>query len=135
VRTTESKAAAAARIGAALARRKRAELLELLRPCFARTEPWLQAGRYAAAVMSQIPRRNGWTIAAQIGDRAPDKTQRLFSRAVWDTSAAMAVVRRFAVAGLDLADIRPNLHEDLPLKLSHRRSASSWLRSDDKGQQ
>jgi hypothetical protein len=59
VRTTESKAAAAARIGAALARRKRAELQELLRPCFARTEPWLQAGKYAAAVMSQIPKRNG----------------------------------------------------------------------------
>jgi SRSO17 transposase len=103
VRTAKPKAAAAARIGAALARRKRAELLEGLRPCFARTEPWLQAGKYAAAVMSQIPRRNGWTIAAHIGDRAPDRTQRLLSRAVWDTVAAMAVVRRFAVAGLDEA--------------------------------
>jgi SRSO17 transposase len=103
VRTTKPKAAAAARIGAALARRKRGELLELLRPCFARTGPWLQAGKYAAAVMSQIPRRNGWTIAAQAGDRAPDKTQRLLSRAVWDTVAAMGVVRRFAVAGLDEA--------------------------------
>jgi len=50
-----------------------------------------------------MPRRNGWTIAAQIGDRAPDKTQRLLSRAVWDTCAAMGVVRRFAVAGLDEA--------------------------------
>ena len=106
VRTTKPKAAAAARIGAALARRKRAELLEGLRPCFARTEPWLQAGKYTAAVMSQIPRRNGWTIAAHIGDRAPDRTQRLLSRAVWDTVAAMAVVRRFAVAGLDEAACR-----------------------------
>jgi SRSO17 transposase len=103
VKTTKPKAAAAARIGAALARRKCAELLGLLRPCFARTEPWLQAGKYAAAVMSQIPRRNGWTIAAQAGDRAPDKTQRLLSRAVWDTFAAMGAVRRFAVAGLDEA--------------------------------
>ena len=103
MKTTKPKAAAAARIGAALARRKRAELLDLLRPCFARTEPWLQAGKYAAAVMSQIPRRNGWTIAAQAGDRTPDKTQRLLSRAVWDTFAAMGVVRRFAVAGLDEA--------------------------------
>jgi SRSO17 transposase len=103
VRTTRSKAAAAARIGGALARRKRAELLGLLRPCFARTEPWLQAGKYAAALMSQIPRRNGWTIAARAGDRAPDKTQRLLSRAAWDTFAAMGVVRRFAVAGLDEA--------------------------------
>jgi hypothetical protein len=33
--------------------------MDLLRPCFARTGPWLQAGKYAAAVMSQIRRRNG----------------------------------------------------------------------------
>ena len=56
VRTTESKAAAAARIGVGLGRRKRAELLELLRPCFARVEPWLQAGKYTAALMSQTCR-------------------------------------------------------------------------------
>jgi hypothetical protein len=53
--------------------------------------------------MSQIPKRNGWTIAAHAGDRTPDRTQRLLSRAVWDTFAAMGVVRRFAVAGLDEA--------------------------------
>src|SRR6516164_8424998 len=103
VRTAKSKAAAAARIGAALEHRKRAELLGLLRPCFARTEPWLQAGRYAAAVMCDLRRRNGWTIAERSGDRTPDRTQRLLNRAVWDAFAAMAVVRRFAVAGLDEA--------------------------------
>jgi SRSO17 transposase len=103
VRTTGSKAAAAARIGAALGRRKRAELLDLLRPCFARTEPWRQAGKYAAAVMCDLRRRNGWTIAERSGDRTPDRTQRLLNRAVWDTFAAMGVVRRFAVAGLDEA--------------------------------
>lgn len=32
-------------ISAGLGRRKRAELLELLRPCIAREEPWLQAGK------------------------------------------------------------------------------------------
>jgi hypothetical protein len=69
VTTTGSEAAAAARIGAALAARKRGELLWLLRPCFARVEPWLQAGRYVAALMSQIPKRNGWTIAED-GPRA-----------------------------------------------------------------
>jgi SRSO17 transposase len=103
VKTTKPKAAAAARIGAALGRRKRAELMELLRPCFARTEPWLQAGKYAAAVMCDLRRRNGWTIAERAGDRTPDRTQRLLNRAVWDTWAAMGVVRRFAVAGLDEA--------------------------------
>jgi DDE superfamily endonuclease len=74
-----------------------------MRPCFARTEPWLQAGKYAAAVFSDLRRRNGWTIAERSGDRTPDRTQRLLNRAVWDTFAAMGVVRRFAVAGLDEA--------------------------------
>jgi SRSO17 transposase len=96
-------AAAAARIGAGLGRRKHAELLELLRPCFARVEPWLQAGKYAAALMCDLPRRNGWTLAERAGDRTPDRMQRLLSRAAWDTAAAMKVVRRFAVAGLDQA--------------------------------
>ena len=101
--STSSEAAAAARIGAGLALRKRAELLELLRPCFARTGPWLQAGKYAAAVMSELPERNGWSIARHAGDKTPDKTQRLLNHASWDTFAAMAVVRRFAVAGLEEA--------------------------------
>jgi hypothetical protein len=106
VTTTKPKAAAAARIGAALAARKRGELLVGLRPCFVRAGPWLQAGKYVGALASDLPRRNGWTIAQQAGDRAPQRTQRLLSRACWDTSAAMGVVRRFAVAGLDEAACR-----------------------------
>jgi hypothetical protein len=51
-------------------------------------------------------KRNGWSIAEQVGDRTPDRTQRLLNRAVWDTFAAMGVVRRFAVAGLDEAAAR-----------------------------
>ena len=56
-----------------------------------------------SALVSQIPKRNGWTIAEHAGERTPDRTQRLLNRAVWDTFAAMAVVRRFAVTGLDEA--------------------------------
>jgi SRSO17 transposase len=101
--TTKPEAAAAARIGAGLGRRKRAELLELLRPCFTRVEPWLQAGKYAAALVSDLPKRNGWTLAERAGDRTPDRMQRLLNRAGWDTFAAMAVVRGFVVTGLDEA--------------------------------
>ncbi len=101
--TTRSEAAAAVRIGARVGAGKRRELLWLLRPCFVRVEPWLQAGKYTAALTSAIPRRNGWTIAERAGDRTPDKTQRLLNRASWDTFAAMGVVRQFAVAGLDEA--------------------------------
>jgi len=103
VRTTESKAAAAARIGAGLADRKRAELLGLLKSCFVRTETWQHAGKYVSALASELPKRNGWTIAEHAGDRSPDRTQRLLNRAAWDTFAAMSQVRRFAAAGLDAA--------------------------------
>jgi SRSO17 transposase len=99
----QSEAAAAARVAAGLGRRKRTELLTLMKPVFTRTEAWLHAGKYTAAVMSDLPRRNGWTIAKLIGDKTPDRTQRLLSRACWDEAAAMSCVRRFAVTGLDQA--------------------------------
>jgi SRSO17 transposase len=83
--------------------RARAELLGLLRSCFVRTQTWQHAGRYVSAVVSEIPKRNGWTIAEQVGDRTPDRTQRLLNRAVWDTVGVMGQVRRFAAAGLDAA--------------------------------
>jgi len=101
VTSTRTEAAAAVSIGAGLALRRRDELLQRLRPCFARTEPWLQAGKYTTAVMSELPERNGWSIARHAGDKTPDKTQRLLNHATWDTFAAMGVVRRFAVAGLE----------------------------------
>src|SRR6266487_5508051 len=103
VKTTESKAAAAARIEAGHAVRARAELLGRLRSCFARTQTCQHAGRYLSALASEIPKRNGWSIAEHAGDRGPDRTQRLLNRAVWDTLAAMSQVRRFVAAGLDAA--------------------------------
>jgi SRSO17 transposase len=71
-----------------------------LRGCFARTETWQQAGKYVSALVGELPRRNGWTIAQHAGDRSPDRMQRLLNRASWDTLAAMGEVRRFAAAGL-----------------------------------
>jgi len=103
VTSTRTEAAAAVSIGAGLALRKRDELLGLLRPCFARTEPWLQAGKYVSALASELPRVNGWSIARHGRDRTPDRTQRLLNHASWDTSAAMSVVRRFAARGLEEA--------------------------------
>jgi SRSO17 transposase len=91
VTSTKSEAAAAVSIGAGLALRKRDELL------------WLQAGKYVSALASDLPRVNGWSVARHGRDRTPDRTQRLLNHASWDTFAAMAVVRRFAVAGLEEA--------------------------------
>ena len=103
VRTTGSQAAAAVRIGVRLAERKQAELLEGMRCCFRRVEPFVQARKYVRAVLSELPKRNGWSIAEHVGDRTPDRTQRLLNRASWDDTAAMAEVRRFAVSGLEQA--------------------------------
>jgi SRSO17 transposase len=78
-------------------------MMELLKSCFTRTGTWLHAGRYVSALASELPKRNGWTIAEYAGDRSPDRTQRLLNRAAWDEMAAMSQVRRFAAAGLDEA--------------------------------
>jgi hypothetical protein len=86
--------------------RARAELLGRLRSCFARTQTWQHAGRYLSALVSGMPKRNGWTIAEHVGDRTPDRTQRLLNRAVWDSLGAMSQVRRFVVAGLGQAAAR-----------------------------
>jgi SRSO17 transposase len=80
---------------------ERGRLLESLRPCFARTLVWMQAGKYVAALMSDLPERNGWSIARFCRDKTPDRTQRLLNHASWDTLGAMSAVRRFAVAGLE----------------------------------
>jgi SRSO17 transposase len=103
VRTTSSETAAEARIGARTAGRKRDELLGLLRPCFGRIETFMRVRKYLAAVMSDLPARNGWSIAKFAGDGTPDKTQRLLNHASWDAPAAMGVVRRFGADGLEAA--------------------------------
>ncbi|WJK40769.1 IS701 family transposase [Solwaraspora sp. WMMA2056] len=64
---------------------------------------WLHAGRYVSALVSRMPKRNGWTIAEHVGDATPDRTQRLLNRAVWDTEGMASQVRRYAAAGLDTA--------------------------------
>jgi SRSO17 transposase len=74
-----------------------------LRPCFVRTGTWQQAGKYVSALVSEIPKRDGWAIAEHAGDRSPDRAQRLLNRAWWDVLTAMSEVRRFAVAGLEEA--------------------------------
>jgi SRSO17 transposase len=76
-------------------------LMASLAGCFARIEPRRKAGQYLRALMSDLGKRNGWTIGEWIGDTGPAAVQRLLSRAVWDHDRAMSAVRRFAVAGLD----------------------------------
>lgn len=68
--------------------------------CFARVETFRQARKYLAGLMSDLPRKNAWTLAEYTGDENPYRMQRLLNRAVWDTGAVMAIVRGFVAEHL-----------------------------------
>ncbi|MGH3587217.1 MAG: IS701 family transposase [Pseudonocardia sp.] len=83
-----------------------AELHGRLRSCFLRVEPFEQAECYVSALMSDLPRKNGWSIAEHVGDATPNRTQRLLNHAVWDHDAAMGVIRRYLVEHLGAQSLR-----------------------------
>jgi SRSO17 transposase len=99
--TNEYEAAAELMVVAAdRARVNRAELLQRIGDTFVRRETRLQAGKYVDGLLSDLPRKNGWTLAEYAGDRSPDRMQRLLNHAAWDHSAAAAAVRDFVVEHL-----------------------------------
>jgi SRSO17 transposase len=62
---------------------------------FARPEVLQHALLYLQAILSDIPRKNGWQIAEHARQLRPYGMQRLLARAVWDQDAVRDVVRRF----------------------------------------
>lgn len=69
-------------------------LHERLRPHFARSEPHQHALLYLQAVLSEIPRKNGWQIAEHAKQDCPYGMQRLLSAAVWNQNAVRDELRR-----------------------------------------
>jgi SRSO17 transposase len=59
-------------------------LHQRLRPRFARPEVRAHVLLYLQALLSAIPRKNGWQIAEHARELRPYGMQRLLSRAVWD---------------------------------------------------
>lgn len=76
------------------------QLLDRLRPHFARPEPFQHARQYLQAVLSDIPRKNGWQIAEQAQQAHPYGIQRLLSQAVWDEDAVRDEVRDLVCSSL-----------------------------------
>jgi SRSO17 transposase len=60
------------------------QLHQRIASCFARPEVRQHALLYLQALLSDIPRKNGWQIAEQARQLRPYGMQRLLSRAVWD---------------------------------------------------
>lgn len=68
--------------------------------CFARPEPRQHALLYLQAILSNIPRKNGWQIAEHARLAHPYGIQRLLSRAVWDEAAVRDALRTALVQTL-----------------------------------
>src|SRR2546430_12946492 len=71
------------------------QLHERLAPRFARSEPRRRALLYLQAVISDIPRKNGWQIAEHAKELRPYGMQRLLSQAVWDHDGVRDDLRTF----------------------------------------
>ena len=71
-----------------------------LRPHFARPEAHQHALRYLQAILSDIPRKNGWQIAEHARQARPYGMQRLLSAAVWDQDAVRDELRALVCQSL-----------------------------------
>lgn len=66
-----------------------------LAPLFARPEVLEHALLYLQAILSDLPRKNGWQIAEHARQLRPYGMHRVLSRAVWDQDAVRDALRRF----------------------------------------
>jgi SRSO17 transposase len=71
------------------------ELLASVRPRFDRAEPRRHAERYVRGLLSDLARKNGWTLAAYAGASDPTGMQRLLNAARWDTDGVRDDLRRW----------------------------------------
>ena len=76
------------------------DLHQRIAACFARPEPRRHALLYLQAILSDIPRKNGWQIAEHARLASPSGIQRLLSRAVWDEAAVRDALRSALVQTL-----------------------------------
>src|SRR5438034_1013395 len=64
---------------------------------FAHREPRDEAVKDIRALMGAVARRNGWQLAEAIGDRTPDRVQRLLYSADWCADAARDRLTDFTI--------------------------------------
>ncbi len=64
---------------------------------FERSESREQAKKYLRGLLAQAERKNSWQVAEAVGDRIPDRMQRLLYRVPWDAEAARDRLQQFVV--------------------------------------
>jgi SRSO17 transposase len=83
-----------------------------LAPYFARPEVLAHALLYLQAILSDIPRKNGWQIAEHARQARPYGMQRLLARAVWDQDAVRDELRSFVCQTLSPRSALPTSASD-----------------------
>jgi SRSO17 transposase len=78
-----------------------------LAPHFARPEVLQHALLYLQAILSDIPRKNGWQIAEHAREARPYGMQRLLSRAVWDEDGVRDELRALVCQSLHPSPLLP----------------------------
>ncbi len=92
---------------------------------FSRVEPRRRVRRLVLGLLSDLPRKNCWTIAEWAGEPTPDAMQHLLSRAKWDADAVRDDVRGYVVEHLhDERAVR--LPARPPLCVDGRRAPAQW---------
>jgi SRSO17 transposase len=71
---------------------------------FSRAEPRRRAEKLLLGLVSELPRKNCWTIAEHVGDATPDGLQHLLARAVWDADAVRDDLRDYVCDHLGSQD-------------------------------
>src|SRR2546423_13317365 len=77
---------------------------------FERSESREQARKYLRGVLPGAERKNSWQVAEAVGDRIPDRMQRLLYRVPWDADAARDRLQEFVIetfgapAGIGVVD-------------------------------
>jgi SRSO17 transposase len=67
---------------------------------FRRVEPRCRARAFVLGLLSELPRKNCWTIAEYAGDPSPDGMQHLLARARWDAGGVRDDVRGYVIEHL-----------------------------------
>jgi len=74
--------------------------MSLVAARFARVEAFRNACDLVTGLMSDLPRKNCWTIAEHVGHPNPDRLQNLLFRASWDENGVRDDLRDYVVTGL-----------------------------------
>jgi SRSO17 transposase len=64
---------------------------------FERSESREQARKYLRGLLTEAERKNSWQVAEAVGDRIPDRMQRLLYRVPWDAEAARDRLQQFVI--------------------------------------